>query len=432
MKFSIKIQLSLAALVLVCVPLMAMEAESFSVKGLKVIFKQNTASDVIAASVYFRGGATVLEANQSGIENLALAVAQKATENYDKESLNATLESMNTQISGAVNSDYSRLSMQCVRQYFDASWDVFMDVVLRPIFNEEDIELEREQLLATIRQRKDDADDYLTDLANETFFAGHPYAVRVRGREETVEAFMREDLVTYYNSRLETTQLLLVVVGNTTSGELKKKVKAALKGVPKGRYSGQLPATVWHEESTLKVVEHDVPTNYIRGQFSGPAPGTNEYYPMQIAMAILRDRVFEEVRTKRGLSYAPSARFSSNFANFGFIYVSTVSPDTAIKVMVNELRRMGEEQLSDTELANKVNVMVTRFYLTNETNLSQTGMLARNELSGAGFAESGRYVYQMRRVTLEAIQTVCEKYMRNLQFVLLGPDTEVDETIFSF
>jgi zinc protease len=222
------------------------------------------------------------------------------------------------------------------------------------------------------------------------------------------------------------------VVGNTTSGELKKKVKTAFKGVPKGSYQGQLPAVVWHEESTLKVVEHDVPTNYIRGQFSGPAPGTSEYYPMQIAMSILRDRVFEEVRTKRGLSYAPSARFSANFANFGYIYVSTVAPDTAIKVMVNEVRRMGEERISNTELVNKVNVMVTRYYLTNETNLSQTGMLARNELSGAGFAESGRYVYQMRRVTPEAIQAVCQKYMRNLQFVLLGPDTEVDEAIFSF
>jgi predicted Zn-dependent peptidase len=418
--------------VILCVPLWASEAESFSVKGLKVIFKQNTASDVIAASVYFRGGAMVLGADQSGLENLALAVAQKATGNYDKERLNAALESMNSQITHAVNSDYSRLSLQCVRQHFDASWEVFMDILLRPAFAEEDIELEREQLLSTIRQRKDDADNYLTDLATEAFFAGHPYAVQVRGREETVGAFTREDLVTYYNNRLETSQLLLVVVGNITLGDLKKMVKSSFKGVPKGRYQGQLPATVWHAESSLKVVERDVPTNYIRGQFSGPAPGTSDNYPMRIAMSILRDRVWEEVRTKRGLSYAPSARFGGNFSNFGYIYVTAVAPDTTIQVMVNEVRRMGEELVSDTELANKVNVIVTRYYLTNETNLSQTGMLAGNELSGAGFDESGKYVDKMRMVTPEAIQAVCQKYMRNLQFVLLGPDTEVDEEIFSF
>jgi hypothetical protein len=43
---------------------------------------------------------------------------------------------------------------------------------------------------------------------------------------------------------------------------------------------------------------------------------------MEVAAAMLRDRVFEEVRVKRNLSYAPSAFLSSQGANVGGIYVT--------------------------------------------------------------------------------------------------------------
>ena len=67
----------------------AQKLESFTVNGLKVILKQNTSNDIIAVNLIFKGGTTILEPEQAGIETLALNVALKASENYPKDKLNA-------------------------------------------------------------------------------------------------------------------------------------------------------------------------------------------------------------------------------------------------------------------------------------------------------------------------------------------------------
>jgi hypothetical protein len=60
-------------------------------------------------------------------------------------------------------------------------------------------------------------------------------------------------------------------------------------------------------------------------------------------MSVLGTRVWEEVRTKRNLSYAPAARGTNFFANQGFLYVTTVLPDSAVKVMLGEVKRLQNE-----------------------------------------------------------------------------------------
>ena len=59
------------------------------------------------------------------------------------------------------------------------------------------------------------------------------------------------------------------------------------------------------------VENRDIPTNYIRGIMSAPSMNEKEGVPMMLAMAIMRDRFFVELRTKRSLTYAPGAGFAT-------------------------------------------------------------------------------------------------------------------------
>jgi len=96
--------------------------------------------------------------------------------------------------------------------------------------------------------------------------------------------------------------------------------------------------------------------------------------------------------------------FSLAFSNFGFIYVTAVNPDTTIEVMRAEVEKISSEKVTDSELRNKVNVMITRYFLGNETNASQANILAAYELSGAGYTESAKYTNYMQQVTADEIR----------------------------
>ncbi len=248
----------------------ASEPESFTVNGLKVIVEQNTATDIVAVSMCYRGGAAVLTNNEAGIEKLALAVAVKGSERYPKERFNATLERMNASITRSVAMDYSTVDLQCVTQYFDTSWDVFTDVILHPAMAEEDVELERQQMLAQIRQMRDNPDAYLDDLGRRAFYTDHPYETSINGEETTVASYTAEQLKSYLAKRTTSAQLLLVVVGNVTRAQVEKMAKASFSSLTPGTFTAAVPPAVEHGEPSVKFVYRDLPTNYIEGYISRP------------------------------------------------------------------------------------------------------------------------------------------------------------------
>jgi len=139
---------------------------------------------------------------------------------------------------------------------------------------------------------------------------------------------MRDHLKTH----LKKSQLLLVVAGNMDKAKLKQKVRIAFSELEEGNYEIAIPEALVFETPTVEVVDQVLPTNYIMGYFPAPSVKDADYYPMTMTMNILSWRLFEEVRTKRNLSYAPSAFLSRQSANKAGIYVTAVDPETTIQV----------------------------------------------------------------------------------------------------
>ncbi len=80
MKINIKIILFLVPIIFAGISF-AQSAESFTVNGLKVIFKYNNATDIVSSQMYFKGGVSILEPEQAGIEALTLNTAADASKN---------------------------------------------------------------------------------------------------------------------------------------------------------------------------------------------------------------------------------------------------------------------------------------------------------------------------------------------------------------
>lgn len=399
---------------------LAQDVETFNVNGLKVIFKQSDATDIIAAQMYFRGGAALQQPESAGLESLTLKIAVDASKNFPKDKLNSIVESMNTQLSARSGLDYSSINLLCVKQYFDDSWKIFSDVIVNPSFTNEDFQFEKDQLINIVKQNRDDPDNYLNQLVNDEFYANHPYSIEINGNQTSLNSFSIEQIKDYYKRRLQTSGMLLVVVGNISQNQLEQRVKESFGNISAGNYNNAKLPQVAHSETTIKLVDRDLPTSYIEGVFAAPAFASEDYYPMIVATSILRDRLWEEVRTKRSLSYAPSSWTNSNFSNSGAIYVTTVNPDTTISVMIQELEKIKNETISAGDLANKKNIFITSFYLRNETYAQQAALYAQNELSGAGFKNAEKYLDHVKKVSSDDIQKICNKYIKNLQYVLIG------------
>jgi len=323
------------------------------------------------------------------------------------------------------------LSMTSTRAHFDSMWTVFTDLALRPAFTKEDFDLVKTRALTALADDSDDPDTYLQRLQELAAYAGHPYVNRPEGTVESVSRLTVEDIRRYHQQTMETSKMLLVVVGDLNVNQLRQQVTAAFGKLPRGSYRADAVQQLSFTTPTINVTERTLPTNYVQGIFAAPPLTSPDIYPMQIAAAMLRDRVFEEVRVKRNLSYAPSAFLSSQGANVGGIYVSAVDANQAVSLMLNEIRRLQVQAVDNSDISGVVSQYLTTYYLGQETNAAQAGSLAEWELIGGGWRNSFESLAKLRAVTPADVQRVAQKYMRNIRFVVLGNPTQIDKNIFT-
>jgi predicted Zn-dependent peptidase len=403
----------------------------FDVNGLKVLLKRREGSLTVAAGLFIRGGSSNINAQNAGIETLMLNVATEASANFPRERMRTELSRMGTVIGSSSNNDYSVLSLATTRMHFDRSWQIFTDVALRPSFTKEDVALDQQRQVVSLSDDTDNPDVYLQKLQERVAYAGHPYLNNTSGTPETVGKLTPEDLRQYHAKLMETSRLLLVIVGDLNPTEVKDLVTASFGKLPRGNYKPASMPQLAFDKSSVEVTPRELPTNYVQGLFTAPSLTSPDIYAMRIASSMLRDRVFEEVRVKRNLSYAPDAFLRTQAANVGGLYVTAVDANQSIRVMLSEIARLQSEPVSSDDIKAVIAQYLTTYYLGQETNAAQAGELAQYELIGGGWRNSVDFLEKLEAVTPADVQRVSQKYMRNIRFVVLGNPRSIDTVVFT-
>ena len=173
---------------------------------------------------------------------------------------------------------------------------------------------------------------------------------------------------------------------------------ASFGKLPRGNYKTEAIPQLAFDKSSVEVTPRELPTNYVQGLFTAPSLTSPDIYAMRIASSLLRDRVFEEVRVKRNLSYAPDAFLRTQAANVGGLYVTAVDANQSIRVMLSEISRLQNEPVSADDIHAVVAQYLTTYYLGQETNAAQAGELAQYELIGGGWRNSVNFLERLTAV----------------------------------
>lgn len=403
----------------------------FEVNGLKVLLKRREGSLTVAAGLFIKGGSRNITAENAGIESLMLDTATEASAAFPRDRMRDEQSRMGTVISSSENNDYSVLALRCTRPNFDRSWQMFTDVAVNPSFTKEDVALVQQKTVVGLRDDTDDPDTYLQQLQDRIVYANHPYQNSVEGTIASVSRLTPEDLRRYHQKSFETSRLLLVIVGDLDTAAVRTLVASSFGKLPRGNYAPEQIPQLSFDKPTVEVTARNLPTNYVQGMFTAPAPSSPDIYPMRITISILRDRIFQEVRAKRNLSYAPDAFLRNQGANVGGIYVTAVDANQAVGLMLREITRLQTEPVEDEDIQSVVAQYLTSYYMTQETNAAQASELAAFELLGGGWRNSTVFVEKMSAVTPADVERVTKKYVRNIRFVVIGNPKSIDSQIFT-
>ncbi len=406
------------------------KTEMFDVEGVRVLLRSNPQSEVVAAKAFLQGGVAYSGAERAGLELLLLQIAEAQSEKYPKQKMARELTRLGARITSSATVDYSTFRLNSLQRNFGESFDIFLDALFHPLVNESELNLARQRRLTALAQQEESPDAYLGRLALENTYGSHPFAIDPLGTRERIAAATVADLQKLQADAINRSRVLLVVVGNVTKDEVTRHVRAAVQNVPAGNFARPTIAPVPDAERvTTKLVARDLPTVYIMGFYPAANPASPDFAPLYVGTSILRDRLFTEIRTKRNLSYAPSAGIFQRSANVALVYVTTPNPNEALKVMGAEIRKMQSSAVPESEVRNAANAARTRILQDMQASDDIADWLGRFEVEGAGWQGVDALIARLSTVTPEEVRAALDKYAHHIDFAVLGNIKGIDEQL---
>ena len=398
---------------------------------MQILVKRAPGTEFTAVQLYIRGGVRDWTATTAGLEHVALEVATGGgTKSLAKEAYTRRLASLGASIYGYAGNEFSTIAGKAPLGSWDELFPIVVETFLAPALPESEFELVKQRELSARRHEMEDGDGRLNLQVQRAVFAGHPYANRPVGTLESIGALKTTDVGPALAVLRDSNRLLLVIVGDVDAARVIDQAKAAFASVPRGPYV-ETPIPPLH--FTAPRVSGDafkLPTNYIESIFAGPQWGDPDFPAMRLGMNLLGDRMFDEVRTKRNLSYAPNAYLDSwRAAPYAVLYVTTVDPNTTMQVMFDQTRRLQTELIPAKELDGTKAVFLTNYVGQHETVDGQAAELAYSHLLGGDWHKAKAFADRVRATSPEDVRRVAATWLTIPQTTVVGDPSKLDPRI---
>lgn len=333
-----------------------------------------------AIGIWVTAGGRHERLEQNGIAHFLEHMAFKGTKRRSALQIAEAIEDVGGYINAYTSREVTAYYARVLAADVPLAMDVIADILLNPVFDPAEIEVERGVILQEIGQAHDTPDDVIFDWLQEESYRDQPIGRTILGPSERVSAFSREDLAGFVAERYGPEQMILSAAGAVDHDALVRTAEA-LFGHPDRRPPVDIPRATF----TGGEVRHAKPLEQAHFALALESPGYRDemLYTAQIYSTALgggmSSRLFQEIRERRGLCYTIFAQTGA-YADTGTttIYAGTSANQIAdlAHITFDEMKRAAAD-MSPAEVARARAQMKAGLLMGLESPSNRAERLAR-------------------------------------------------------
>ncbi len=420
--------------------------EEVLANGIKIIFKKNTSSDIIVMRLVTKAGSVFESEAKNGISSLLFDLAKKGNAKMNAEQIARGIEQTGASIGSEVYKNEGTFTLLSTLKSFEKNFDIFSECILSPTFPKEEVEKEKQFLMAGLKMENDKMDAACAKLFYKTMFAGHPYALHHLGTLESVPNITRDDIVAWYKTIFVPENMTFVVVGNTDMKFVRETLSKSFGGLKKSEKTSPI-----FEETAKKIAAgypaitsprearevKDKAQCFIYMGFLTEGVESKDYGSLKMLATVLgsgmSSRLFSILRDKESLAYQVTAYYQTIRGNSALIMLMGTQKekyDQAVRGFKREIDRFRTELITEEEYARAKNKLVGSYALQRNTMMDQVKFLATWESLGLGAKFENQYLESVLAPTREDIQKAAQKYFDPNKCVMavMYPSDKMDKT----
>ena len=315
--------------------------------GVRVVTEHMPGLQSASLGVWIKAGGRHERAEQNGIAHFLEHMAFKGTKTRNALQIAEAIEDVGGYINAYTSREMTSFYARVLGEDVPLALDVISDIVLNPVFDPQEIEVERHVILQEIGQALDTPDDIIFDWLQETAYPGQPLGRPILGLASRVENFDGRDLATFVRERYVPRNLIIAAAGAVDHDAIVRMVEERFGHLVPGDAHKMEAGTFLGGETR---VDKGLEQAHVALAFEAPGYRADDVYVSKVfAMALgggMSSRLFQEAREKRGLCYTIFAQASS-YADSGMltIYAGTGAEDLEglLGLTVEEIRRAASD-----------------------------------------------------------------------------------------
>ena len=318
---------------------------------------------------------------QNGIAHFLEHMAFKGTATRSALEIAEAIEDVGGYINAYTSREMTAYYARVLEADVPLALDVISDILLNPVFDPEEIEVERGVILQEIGQTLDTPDDIVFDWLQEVAYPDQPLGRTILGPTERVGAFDKRDLATFVGEHYGPGQMILCAAGAVDHDALCKAAEGLFGHLSPIKTPALIHPAKFHggERREIKTLEQVHFALALEGpNYRDPEIFTAQVYSMALGGG-MSSRLFQEIRENRGLCYTIFAQAGA-YEDTGLttIYAGTSAEQIAelANLTMDEMKRAADD-MSEAEVARARTQMKAGMVMGLESPSNRAERLAR-------------------------------------------------------
>lgn len=389
--------------------------------GLSVLYVQQNQLPLTAARLVIRTGAAADPMEQEGTAALTAALLKKGAGDRDAAGIAETVDFRGGRLSVDHSHDGIYITGSMLSRDTAVLLSLLADMAIRPTFAVEEIDRERERLIAAIAQTRERAGYVANTFFSRMLYDPHPYSRPQIGTASSMSALVRRDLVSFHQAYFTPDNAFLIVTGDIRPETLKGEVQRLFAGwTGKQAKASPTVSPPMLEGRVIHVLDKpDISQAHVRIGMLGVPRNDPDYIPLMIVNTILggggfTSRLMDRIRVNKGLTYGIESRFTAQRERGAFIVASFTATETTgalVEAILEELRILRVEGVKASEIRTAKQYLSGVFPLSLEGPRALAGQLAGMALFGLSEDYIDTYRERVKGVSEEDIARVIDQYI---------------------
>jgi len=410
--------------------------------GMVIFLQEDHELPLINGSARIRGGSRNEPSSKVGLVDLYGEVWRTGgTKTQTGDQLDDFLEARAAKVETAGGPDSTSISWSCLKGDFDDVFKVFLDLIRNPEFRADKLEIAQKGAFDAISRRNDEIGEIARrESVKLAYGPDNPYA-----REPeyaTVAAVTRQDLVDWHGKYVHPNNIILGISGDFDASAMETRLRAAFDSWPKGPAQPKDDIQFHPAKPGYYLIsKEDVNQSTIHAVALGIKRDNPDYY----AATVFNDafgsgfssRLFNDIRTARGLAYSVGGGIGANFGHTGITQfaVGTKSQSTveALQALDEDISKLSKQPITDEEITRAKDDILNAFIFRLDSPDKILGERMTYEFYGYPPDWLDKFPAEIKKVTAADVNRVAAKYLHadQLAVLVVGNTKEFDKPLSS-